>query len=141
MQRSFIYFAAFTGMGTVFVATLLVAALVLGAPDATSTLVEPGSSTPTTAGPVGEITITAFDLGFEPTMVDVPAPGTYTVTFVNDGGVPHDVSFSDGTTIVAEGHATATGELTVPAEGMTFICSVPGHADAGMTGEVMVGMA
>ena len=34
-----------------------------------------------------EITITAFDLGFEPAMVDVPEPGTYTVTFVNDGGV------------------------------------------------------
>ena len=31
--------------------------------------------------------------------------------------------------------------MTVPAEGITFICSVPGHSDAGMTGEVMVGMA
>ncbi len=74
-------------------------------------------------------------------MVDVPEPGTYTVTFVNDGGVAHDVTFSDGTKIAAEAHATATGEVTVPAEGMTFICSVPGHSDAGMTGEVMVAMA
>ena len=27
--------------------------------------------------------------------------GTYTVTFVNDGGVLHDVTFADGTKIVA----------------------------------------
>ena len=30
-------------------------------------------------GPIGEITITAFDLGFEPATVHVDAPGTYTV--------------------------------------------------------------
>ena len=141
MQRSFIYFAAFTGMGTVFVATLLVAALVLGATDATPKLAEHGASTPAADGPLGEITITAFDIGFEPAMVDVAEPGIYTVTFVNDGGIPHDVTFADGTTIAAEGHATATGEVTVPAAGITFICTVPGHADAGMAGEVMVGMA
>ena len=144
MQRSLLYFAAFTGMGTVFVATLLVAALVLGttnnggvAPGSS----QPAASAPTAGGPVGEIIITAFDLGFTPSMVDVAEPGTYTVTFVNDGGVPHDVTFADGTTIAAEGHATATGTVTVPAEGITFICSIPGHSDAGMTGEVMVGMA
>ena len=32
----------------------------------------------------------------------------------------------------------ATGEVTIPAGGIGFICSVPGHADAGMRGEVMV---
>jgi len=145
MQRTFLYFAAFTGMGTVFAATLLVAALVMGATKdpgvAAPASPEPSASAPTAEGRGGEITITAFDLGFEPAMVDVPEAGTYTVTFVNDGGVPHDVTFADGTKIAAEAHATATGEVTVPAEGITFICSVPGHSDAGMTGEVMVGMA
>ncbi len=137
MQRTFIYFAAFTGMGTVFAATLLVAALMLGATDRA----EPGATEPTAEGPIGEITITAFDLGFEPAMVHVAGPGAYTVTFVNDGGVPHDITFADGTTIAAEGGATATGEVTVPADGIGFICSIPGHADGGMTGEVMVAVA
>ncbi|MEO7294772.1 MAG: multicopper oxidase domain-containing protein [Candidatus Limnocylindria bacterium] len=144
MQRNFMYFAAFTGMGTVFGATILVAAMILGATDpasATPTSAEPSASPPTADGPVGEITITAFDLGFEPAMMDVDGPGTYTVNFVNDGGTLHDVTFADGTTISAEAHATATGEVTVPAEGITFICSVPGHADSGMTGEVMVAVA
>ena len=145
MQRTFLYFAAFTGMGTVFAATLIVAALILGQGSATGTEASatpaPSTSPPAAEGPIGEITITAFDLGFEPAMVDVAAPGTYTVTFINDGGALHDVTFADGTTISAEGHETATGEVTIPADGITFICSVPGHADGGMTGEVMVGMA
>lgn len=144
MQRNFMYFAAFTGMGTVFGATLLVAAMMLGATDpvsATPTSAEPSESAPTADGPVGEITITAFDLGFEPAMMDVDGPGTYTVNFVNDGGTLHDVTFADGTTISAEAHATATGEVTVPAAGITFICSVPGHSDAGMTGEVVIAVA
>jgi manganese oxidase len=145
MKRTFLYVAAFAGMASVFAATLLVAAFVLG--QASLSGVEPAGpsaaspSASAAVGIAGEITITAFDLGFEPAMIDVGTPGTYAVTFVNDGGTLHDVTFADGTTISAEGHASATGEVTVPAEGITFICSVPGHADAGMTGEVMVGMA
>src|SRR5688572_4140910 len=137
MRRAFIYFAAFTGMGSLFAVTMVTAALVLGAPSSE----DPEATAPTAEGPIGEITITAFDLGFEPAMVHVAEAGTYTVTFINDGGTFHDVTFADGTVIGAEGHETATGEVNIPAEGMTFICSVPGHADGGMTGEVMVATA
>jgi FtsP/CotA-like multicopper oxidase with cupredoxin domain len=137
MRRTFIYFAAFTGMGTLFLLSMVAAALVIGAPAND----EPQPTVPTAQGPIGEITITAFDLGFEPAMVHLPEAGTYTVTFVNDGGTFHDVTFADGTVIGAEGHETASGEVTIPAEGMSFICSVPGHADGGMTGEVMVATA
>jgi FtsP/CotA-like multicopper oxidase with cupredoxin domain/plastocyanin len=136
MRRTFIYFAAFTGMGTLFALSMVMAALVLGAPSRETP--SASASAPAAEGPIGAMTITAFDLGFEPAMAHVSAPGTYTVTFVNDGGTYHDLSFADGTVIGAEGHATATGEVTIPADGMAFICSVPGHADAGMAGEVMV---
>jgi FtsP/CotA-like multicopper oxidase with cupredoxin domain len=71
-------------------------------------------------------------------MVDVPAPGRYTVTFTNDGGIPHNVSFADGTAISADAHQSVTAEVVIPAAGLAFLCSVPGHADAGMKGEVMV---
>jgi plastocyanin len=144
MQRTFLYFAAFTGMGAVFVTAILVAALVSGtigqaSGNSPSLTPEPTAAASADAsGPIGEITITAFDLGFEPAMVNVPEPGTYTVNFVNDGGIFHDVTFADGTVIGAEGHETASGEVTIPAGGMSFICSVPGHSDGGMTGEVMV---
>jgi FtsP/CotA-like multicopper oxidase with cupredoxin domain/plastocyanin len=134
MSRTFIYFAAFTGMGTIFALTMILAAVVLGAPSTSPA--QP--SQVATEGPIGEITIAAFDLGFEPAMAHVSAPGTYTVTFVNDGGTYHDLTFADGTVIGAEAHESATGEVTIPADGITFICSVPGHADAGMRGDVMV---
>jgi manganese oxidase len=134
MSRTFIYFAAFTGMGTIFALTMILAAVVLGAPSASPA--QPSQAA--AEGPIGEITITAFDLGFDPAMTHVAAPGTYTVTFVNDGGTYHDLTFADGTVIGAEAHESATGEVTIPADGITFICSVPGHADAGMRGDVMV---
>ncbi len=141
MNRTFMYFAAFTGMGSLFVGMLLLAALVLG--NGRPVVATPGSSATEqpaapASGPLGEITITAFDLGFEPAAINVDEPGTYTVVFVNDGGIYHDVTFADGTVIGAEGHETATGEVAIPSEGMTFLCSVPGHADGGMTGGVVI---
>src|SRR4029079_11906510 len=82
------------------------------------------------------ITIEAFDLGFRPAAVTVAAPGMYELTFKNTGSTAADITFSDGTRLTAEGGQTATGMVTVPAAGLTFICSIPGHAPAGMTGAV-----
>lgn len=145
MHRTFVYFAAFTAMGTVFIVALIVAALVFGglgtAESAAGSASPEASQSAVAEGPVGEFTITAFDLGFEPAMVHVDGPGSYEVTFVNDGGVYHDVTFADGTVIGAEGHESATGEVTIGPDGMPFICSVPGHADGGMRGDVMVATA
>jgi nitrite reductase (NO-forming) len=86
----------------------------------------------------GDIEIHAFDLGFEPASVTVPAAGPATVTFVNDGATTHDITFADGTKLVAEAGQTATGEVDIPDSGLTFLCSIPGHAAAGMTGSVSV---
>jgi nitrite reductase (NO-forming) len=96
------------------------------------------SATQSPSAHAEKISIEAFDLGFEPAMVMVPAAGTYEVEFDNTGSAVHDVTFADGTTITAAGGERATGSVTIPAEGATFLCSIPGHADAGMKGEVMV---
>jgi plastocyanin len=136
MQRTFLYFAAFTGMGTVFVAAIVVAALVAGIATPATGNTPSASAEPTAAasqaaeGPIGEITITAFDLGFEPATVHVEAPGTYTVNFVNDGGIFHDVTFADGTVIGAEGHQTGTGEVTIPAGAWASSARCPGTPTA-----------
>ena len=84
------------------------------------------------------IEVHAFDLGFTPTAVTVAAPGTYPVTFVNDGSTTHDMTFADGTKLTADSKQTATGTVAVPAGGLTFLCSIPGHADAGMKGAIIV---
>lgn len=87
---------------------------------------------------MGELSFRAFDLGFEPASVEVEQPGRYTVTLVNDGAVLHDITFADGTILEAEAGETATGDVVVPAAGLGYICSIPGHADGGMEGAISV---
>ncbi|MCU0505837.1 MAG: multicopper oxidase domain-containing protein [Chloroflexi bacterium] len=87
---------------------------------------------------LGTLEITAVDLGFQPTNLTVDAPGTYAFALKNTGTIVHDVTFPDGTTITAQAGETATGSVAIPAEGISFLCSIPGHADAGMKGSVTV---
>ena len=87
---------------------------------------------------LGTLEIHGFDIGFKPATLDVAEPGRYTVKLINDGAIIHDIAFEDGTKIVAEAGQTAEGVVEIPAEGLNFICSVPGHAPAGMKGVVTV---
>src|SRR4051812_23715475 len=88
---------------------------------------------------VGKIEVTAFDMGFKPTAITVDEPGRYAVTLANTGEMPHDITSPDGTTTgFVDAGATKTIEVDVPAAGITFICSIPGHAQAGMQGTVAV---
>jgi nitrite reductase (NO-forming) len=103
---------------------------------------EPASSAAAEVVAAGQtIAIAAFDLGFTPAHLAVASAGTYPVSFHNTGSTTHDVTFADGTKLTATAGSTATGSVTVPAGGITFICSIPGHAQAGMSGSVAVGSA
>ena len=96
-------------------------------------------SSPAASGAsAGTIEIKAFDLGFTPSAVTVPAAGTYDVSFDNTGAIPHNVTFADGTVITADPGEKKAGTVTVPADGIAFICSIPGHEAAGMKGAVAV---
>ena len=59
-------------------------------------------------------------------------------SFDNTGSTAHDVTFADGTKIAADAGATGTGEVDVTAAGLSFLCSIPGHAAAGMQGAITV---
>jgi nitrite reductase (NO-forming) len=133
-----------------FTMALVVLALVAGCtPGATTSWTYPPPATeggaaasatpnaePAAAG--GAVEIEAFDLGFEPKDLTVPAAGTYTVTLNNTGTVAHDITFPGGETAVAEPGASASVDVAVPAEGLEFICSIVGHKEAGMTGTIAV---
>ncbi len=97
---------------------------------------QPSSSASSPAS--GKIEVEAFDLGFTPAAVTVPAAGSYEVTLNNTGAAPHDITFADGTKIDAAPGATEAGTVTIPAGGLTFICSIPGHEQAGMKGAITV---
>jgi nitrite reductase (NO-forming) len=91
-----------------------------------------------TASGADKISIEAFDLGFKPSMPSVAKAGTYQIEFHNTGATLHDLTFADGTKLSAEPGKTTSGSVAIPAGGLTFICSIPGHAAAGMKGTVMV---
>ncbi len=88
--------------------------------------------------PIGAIDVKAFDLGFTPNQLTVDKAGRYTVTLTNTGQIPHDITFPTGETAQAPAGGTATLEVDVPEGGITFLCSIPGHAQAGMQGSISV---
>jgi len=133
MGRLFVF-----GAAVVSVVLLALIYVILGAGSGDGTA---GASPGAVAGGgeiLGTIEVRAFDIGFEPTDVDVEAPGRYAISFFNDGTILHDLTFSNGTVLQAEAGQTTTGEVLIPSGGLTFLCSVPGHADGGMRGEVIV---
>jgi nitrite reductase (NO-forming) len=95
----------------------------------------------TAATSAGMLEIHAVDLGFRPGDLAVAQPGRYTVKLVNDGAMLHDITFPGGTKIVANAGETWAGAVDVPAGGVTFVCSVAGHAQGGMTGRIRPGTA
>ncbi|MCI0345616.1 MAG: plastocyanin/azurin family copper-binding protein, partial [Chloroflexi bacterium] len=104
--------------------------------DGTAASAEPSS--PTSGEVLGSLEITSVDLGFEPKELSVDAAGRYEVTLMNHGAIPHDITFPDGTKLVALPGDEASAVVAVPEDGVTFLCSIPGHADAGMRGTISV---
>lgn len=119
------------------------AATPAGSPEASAPAASGGPSAPgSTGASVAEgepIEITSVDLGFDPSEIIVEAPGTYEVTLVNAGAAPHDITFPGGvTTGTIDGGGTETISVDIPQTGLRFLCSIPGHADAGMRGAISV---
>ena len=86
-----------------------------------------------------EISVSAIDVDFKPAVIEVKAGEPTNVTIRNDGQALHDftVEAADVHVNVAPGE-TKTTSLTVPRPGTYEArCTVPGHADAGMTIEVV----
>jgi nitrite reductase (NO-forming) len=99
---------------------------------------EPAASQAPSGDVLGTLEVTAVDLGFQPSALIVDAAGAYEVKLVNTGTILHDMTFADGTVVQAKAGETASAVVQVPATGLSFICSIPGHADAGMKGTISV---
>ncbi len=69
----------------------------------------------------------------------VAAPGTYKGVLINDGDIEHDITFEGGEPIVAAAGESVEFEFTVPEGGIRYWCSIPGHEDAGMAGNIRTG--
>ena len=114
------------------IAAAVVAVLALGG---LAALVASGSGGTSDAVRVGMV-----DFGFRPATVRVTA-GEAELHIVNEGKVPHDLVVAGPGKGIPEIHAGAEMDLDLgelPAGTYEIYCSVPGHAAAGMVGELQV---
>lgn len=87
-----------------------------------------------------EIVITSTEFGFSPSALTGTVGESINIVLVNDGTVTHDWSIPElGVRIVANPGQRATVGFTLDAAGLyRALCSIPGHADAGMIGTLEV---
>jgi nitrite reductase (NO-forming) len=86
------------------------------------------------------VSITATEFKFSPTSIQVPLGQKVTFSLNNTGTVEHDVTVqAAGFTLLAKAGQTATGEFTFDKAGVfDFLCSIPGHKEAGMQGRLTI---
>lgn len=98
-----------------------------------------GPAPPVVAG-AEDYEIVAADLFFEPSQLTIPAETAVNIRLANDGRVFHDLTIPAlDFHLNADPGQTAIGGLEGLAPGeYQFECTVPGHAQAGMVGSLIV---
>ena len=94
----------------------------------------------------GRITITATDMRYAPDTITLQAGQKVYLTFRNEGKVLHEIIFvgfkderGDGVGTKAMPGETNGANFTAPPAGAyVFLCTVPGHQEAGMVGKLIV---
>jgi uncharacterized cupredoxin-like copper-binding protein len=86
------------------------------------------------------VEVTATDLAFDPSAITIDAGEPVNLRLVNRGQAFHDLTIPDlDVTLAAEPGETVTAGITVDTPGTyEFLCTVPGHANAGMRGTLTV---
>ncbi len=98
---------------------------------------------PAAKGPGGTVKLAASptDLAFD-TKTLSSKPGKVTIDFKNPAALEHNVAIEENGKIVAESETITEGDTSVSAElapgTYTFLCTIPGHAEAGMEGTLTV---
>ncbi len=105
-----------------------------------------GRSSDASSEPVAgaeEITVRTGDLWFKPERIEVSNGAALNITVRNDGAVFHDFTIDELDLMidVEAGDTVTAGLSDVEPGNYDFYCSVPGHAQAGMTGTLAIGPA
>jgi uncharacterized cupredoxin-like copper-binding protein len=82
-----------------------------------------------------KVTATEFKFTLSPSTV---THGTVTFTVVNKGKLPHDFKIAGKTTPMIQPGKSAKLTVTLKAGKYPYLCTVPGHAAAGMKGTLVV---
>lgn len=90
---------------------------------------------------IRKIEVSGDEFKFNPSTITLAAGERVKITFKNTGNAPHNLRIEElgiGSQTIAGGQ-TDSFEFTAPAAGRyTFFCSVAGHREAGMEGELTV---
>jgi uncharacterized cupredoxin-like copper-binding protein len=100
-----------------------------------------GKEKPAAEAPAGsKITVAAKEFSFDPARLTLKAGQAATIVLRNNGSIEHDITISDaGFKLTVPGNNTGEKSVTVAKPGTyEFHCSVAGHRDAGMKGELTV---
>jgi plastocyanin len=98
---------------------------------------------PATEGPGGTLQLAASpsDLTFDKTSL-ASKPGKVTIDFDNPAALEHNVAIEQDGKEIAVSETLTEGKTSVSADlapgTYTFLCTVPGHAEAGMEGTLTV---
>src|SRR5262249_40170193 len=102
-----------------------------------------GAAKKAVKGPGGTLSLSASptQLAFDTTKLS-SKPGKVTIDFTNPSAIEHDVAIEQNGKQIAISPKIVEGKATVSANlapgTYTFLCTVPGHAEAGMEGTLTV---
>jgi plastocyanin len=98
-----------------------------------------GEEAPLIEGAV-EVTVVANDFSFTPSEITIEGDDGFNLTLVNEGRLLHDITIPELNIqlVASAGETVSTGVAEAPPGEYRFFCSVPGHADAGMVGVLVI---
>lgn len=114
-----------------------------GAASPSAATPSPGVTTQTlgpTAAPM-QIAMNGTEFAFSPSTLNAKVGQTVKITLTNNGKFPHNLSFPDlnvATKTISPGEKDTIAFTPDKAGTYTYLCTVPGHADRGMTGTLTV---
>ncbi len=84
------------------------------------------------------ISISMTEFAFDPEVVEIDADTAVTITVVNDGVVEHDWTIDElDVMLYADTGESTTGTVTAAAGTYEVYCTIPGHRESGMVGELI----
>ncbi|MGB3329016.1 MAG: PQQ-binding-like beta-propeller repeat protein [Thermomicrobiales bacterium] len=97
-------------------------------------------ASPVAGGGDNAFEIDAIDIAYEQKELTIPANTDVKVTVVNKGVLQHDFAVADlnVTSKLLNGGESDTVTINAPAGEYQYHCTVPGHAEAGMVGKLIV---
>ena len=90
---------------------------------------------------VREIVVSGTEFAFSPSSIQTQAGEKVKIVFTNAGSVPHDLRIEElniGTKVIRPGQTDAVEFQASESGKYTFFCSLAGHREAGMEGNLNV---